>query len=171
MYNYCNDNVPDIFDGFFQRNSELHSRNTRQSNDFHVRFARLYVRKFSLRIHGVTIWNDIPLYIKHACSLNVFKQMPRKHLINMNVHMWVCDTIPIDVADYWMTVLSFSEEYYIQETSFSCATRIIGLEHLPHSWLPHQPLECHLVVTIVHYWPPGGIHLAGVMPMIALHIY
>ena len=33
-----------------------------------------------------------------------------------------------------------------------------------------NPLECHLVVTIVHYWPPGGIHLAGVMAMIALHI-
>ena len=49
--------------------------------------------------------------------------------------------------------------------------RIIGLAHLLHSWLPHQPLERHLVVTLVHYWPPGGIHMAGVMPMIALHIY
>ena len=86
MYTYCNDNVPDIFSGFFQRNRELHDRNTRQSNDFHVRFARLYVRKFSLRIHGATIWSDIPLYIKHASSLNIFKQMLRKHLIYMNVH-------------------------------------------------------------------------------------
>ena len=59
----------------------------------------------------------------------------------------------------------------MQETSFSCATLIIGLAHLPHSWLPHQTLECHLVVTIVHYWPPGGIHLAGVMAMIVLHVY
>ena len=84
MYNYCNDNVPDIFDGFFQRNSELHNRNTRQSSDLH--FARLDIRKFSLRIHGATIWNDIPLYIKHASSLNVFKQMLRKHLTEKNVH-------------------------------------------------------------------------------------
>ena len=89
MYNYCNDNMPDIFNGFFQRNSERHNRNTRQSNDFHVRFARLDVRKFSLRIHGATIWNDIPLYIKNASSLNVFKQMLRKHLIDMNVHGFV----------------------------------------------------------------------------------
>ena len=29
MYNYCNDNMPDIFNGFFQRNSERHNRNTR----------------------------------------------------------------------------------------------------------------------------------------------
>ena len=125
MYNYCNDNMPDIFNGFFQRNSERHNRNTRQSNDFHVRFARFDVRKFSLKIHGATIWNDIPLYIKNASSVNVFKQMLRKRLIDMNVHGFV--TIPIDVADYWMTVLSFSEEYYMQETSFSCATLIIVL--------------------------------------------
>ena len=29
----------------------------------------------------------------------------------------------------------------------------------------------HLVVTIVDYWPQDGMHLADVMPMIALHIY
>ena len=45
----------DMFNGFFQRNSELHNRNARQSDDFHVRFARLDVRDFSLRIHGATI--------------------------------------------------------------------------------------------------------------------
>ena len=45
--------------------------------------------KLSLRIHGATIWNDIPLYLKHASSLNVFKQMLRKHLIDMNVHGFV----------------------------------------------------------------------------------
>ena len=49
--------------------------------------------------------------------------------------------------------------------------RIVDLAHLPDSWLPHQPLEYHLVVTIVHYWSPGWIHLAGVTPMVALHIY
>ena len=70
-------------------NSERHNRNTKQSNDFHVRFAWLDVRKFSIRIHGATIWNDIPLCIKNASSLNVFKQMLRKHLIDMNVHEFV----------------------------------------------------------------------------------
>ena len=56
----------------------------------------------------------------------------------------------------------------------ACATlyyRSIGLAHLSHSWIPNQPIECHLVVTIVHYWPPSGVHTAVVMPMIALHIY
>ena len=86
MYKYCNDDVPDIFNNFFQRNSELHNRITRQSNDLHVRFARLDVRKFSLKIHGATTWNEIPMYIKFASSVDVFKQMLRKHLIDMNMH-------------------------------------------------------------------------------------
>ena len=81
MYKYCNDDVPDIFNDFFQRNSELHNRNTRQSNDLHVRFARLDVRKFSFKIHGATTWNEIPMYIKLASSVDVFKQVLRKHLI------------------------------------------------------------------------------------------
>ena len=52
MYNYCHDHLPNLFDGFFQRINEVHDRNTRQSNELHVKFARTDVRKFSLRIHG-----------------------------------------------------------------------------------------------------------------------
>ena len=63
--------------------------------------------------------------------------------------------------DGWIMVMFKYNPYY----------RIISLAHLLHSWLPHQPLERHLVVTFVYYWPSGGINLAGVMPMIALHIY
>ena len=74
MYKYCNKGAPDIFNDFFQRNNELHNRNTRQSNDLHVRFARLDVRKFRLKIHGATIWNEILMYITLASSVNVFKQ-------------------------------------------------------------------------------------------------
>ena len=103
MYKYCNNGVPDIFNDFFQRNCELHNRNTRQSNDLHVRLARLDVRKCSLKIHGATIWNEIPMYIKLASSVNVFKQMLRKHLIDMNMHG--ADTVPIDLTAHWMTVL------------------------------------------------------------------
>ena len=86
MYKYCNDDVPDVFNDFFQKNSALHNRNTRQSNDLHVRFARLDVRTFSLKIHAATTWNEIPMYIKLASSVNVFKQMLRKHLIDMNMY-------------------------------------------------------------------------------------
>ena len=32
MYNYCHDDVPSLFDGFFQRINEFNDRNTRQSN-------------------------------------------------------------------------------------------------------------------------------------------
>ena len=104
MYKYCNNGLPDIFNDFFQRNSEIHNINTRQSNDLHVPFARLDVRKFSLKIHGATIWNDIPMCIKLASSVNVFKQMLRKYLNDMNMHGAV--TVPIDMTAHRMTVLT-----------------------------------------------------------------
>ena len=87
MYKYCNDIVPVTFDAFFQRNNELHSRSTRQLNDFHIRFIRIEVRKLSFRIHGATIRNDIPIHIKHTSSENVFKQMIRKHL-HFSLNAW-----------------------------------------------------------------------------------
>ena len=85
MHIYCIENVPDICDGFVQRNKEVHNRNTKQSNDFHLRFARFDARKFSLRFHGATIWNGFFF----AIYLNVFKQMIRKHLNDLNVHAFV----------------------------------------------------------------------------------
>ena len=102
MYNYCQDHLPNLFDGFFQRINEVHDRNTRQSNELHVKFARTDVRKFSLRIHGARIWNDISMYIKHATSVNVFKQMLKKHLINTNLHAGNCHTILRDLFIDWL---------------------------------------------------------------------
>ena len=101
MYNYCHDHLPNLFDGFFQRINEVHDRNTRQSNELHVKFARTDVRKFSLRMHGARIWNDIPMHIKHATSVNVFKQMLKKHLIDTNF-AGNCHTILTDLFIDWL---------------------------------------------------------------------
>ena len=80
MYKYCNNGVPDILNDFFQKNSELHNRNTRQSNDLHVRFARLDVRKFSLKIHGATIC---------ISSLRVLWMYLSKCVENISL-IWIC---------------------------------------------------------------------------------
>ena len=58
-------------------------------NDVHIRFAWLDVRSCGWGIHRVAVLNDIPLCIKCAICIdfvNVFKQMLRKHLIDMNMH-------------------------------------------------------------------------------------
>ena len=87
-----------------------------------MRFARLDVRKFSLRIHGVTIWNDIPLYIKKASSLNVFKQMLRKHLIDMNVHGFVTQFQKMSLIIGWL--------YYHFQRNIICKKLVLVVQPL-----------------------------------------
>ena len=66
MYNYINGILPTTFTEYFERNRNVHQCNTRQADDLQVPFARLNVRKFSIKIHGAQVWNSLPQYIKSA---------------------------------------------------------------------------------------------------------
>ena len=81
MYQCLNCITPQVFNDFFQKNNTLHDHDTRQSNDLHVPYARLNVRKFCFKIHGASTWNNIPILIKQSQSLDVFKKQLRHHLI------------------------------------------------------------------------------------------
>ena len=81
MYQCLNCITPQVFNDFFQKNNTLHDHDTRQSNDLHVPYARLTVRKFCFKIHGASTWNNIPILIKQSQSLDVFKKQLRHHLI------------------------------------------------------------------------------------------
>ena len=74
-------NTPNVFNNFFQKNNTLHGHDTRQTDDLHVPYARLDIRKFCFKIHGANTWNNIPILIKQSPSLDVFKQRLRHHLI------------------------------------------------------------------------------------------
>ena len=89
MYNYVNQKLPDIFNNYFQKNNDVHDKETRQADLFHAPFGRLDVRKFSIRIHGSEVWNSLPCYIKCPMSIGVFKQKIRKHLIDKHIHITV----------------------------------------------------------------------------------
>ena len=84
MYQFVNGNLPDIFNGFFVRNRDrnVHQYNVRNADEVYVPYARLDVRKFSLKISGAKLWNVLPTYIKESSSLYMFKQNLRKHLID-----------------------------------------------------------------------------------------
>ena len=84
MYQFVKGNPPDIFNGFFVRNRDrnVHQYNVRNADELYVRYARLDVRKFSLKISGAKLWNVLPTYIKESSSLDMFKQNLRKHLID-----------------------------------------------------------------------------------------
>ena len=80
MYQCINDNIPGVFDNFFQRNNCVHGHNTRQADDFHVPYARLDIRKSCLKVHGADLWNNIPVLVKPSPSLDIFKQQLRNYL-------------------------------------------------------------------------------------------
>ena len=76
-----NDNIPEVFDNFFQMNNSVHGHNTRQADDLYVPYARLDIRKSCPKVHGVNLWNNIPIPVKQSPSLDVFKQQLRDYLI------------------------------------------------------------------------------------------
>ena len=80
MYHCLLGDLPDIFDNFFVRNRDVHQYNVRNADDLHVAYARLDIRKFSLKINGANIWNALPEYVKGSTCIGLFKQNLRNFL-------------------------------------------------------------------------------------------
>ena len=74
MYQCINDNIPELFDNFFQRNNIVHGHSTRQASDLHIPYARLDIRKSCLKVHGINLGNNILILVKQSPSLDIFKQ-------------------------------------------------------------------------------------------------
>ena len=83
MYRFVNGNLPDIFEGFFVKNRDrnVHQYNVRNADELYVPYARLDVRKFSLKIAGAKLWNALPNYIKESNSIDILRQILRNYLI------------------------------------------------------------------------------------------
>ena len=81
MYQCIHKDAPELFLNFFSTNSDYHDHDTRHSEDLHVPYGRLDVRKFSIIIHGANVWNSLPNQIKNAQSVHIFKQQFRNYLI------------------------------------------------------------------------------------------
>ena len=84
MYQCIHQEVPEIFLDLFQTNDDVHDYNTRQSQQLHVPYCRLDVRRFSFKVHGAHVWNTIPDHIKNVQTIHTFKQLLRNYLIYCN---------------------------------------------------------------------------------------
>ena len=60
----------------------MHQYNVRNTDELYVPYARLDIRKFSLKIFGAKLWNVLPNYIKESSSVDGFKQNSRNYLID-----------------------------------------------------------------------------------------
>ena len=73
--------LPDIFNGYFVKNSELEIRRHRSSNDLYVPFCRIEFGRKSIKVTGPKLFNKLPDYIKQSCSFNVFKNSLKRALL------------------------------------------------------------------------------------------
>ena len=82
MFKVFNQNIIDIFQELFERNSDIHSYATRQASDYHLPLVNTNLGKRGIRYHGVNIWNTfMQKGIITDCSEAVFKNVIKKALM------------------------------------------------------------------------------------------
>ena len=82
MYQWVHKNIPSIFQNFFIQTRAFHSHDTRHANGLCVPTHRIEIRKYSMKVHGVQVWNDIPDDIKVSSSIDMFKRKLRSFFID-----------------------------------------------------------------------------------------
>ena len=68
--------VPPLIISLFSKNSEIHSHNTRNKNNFHSVLIKYTIIKLSYLTQAPEVWNNIPAQIKNYSAIHLFK----KHL-------------------------------------------------------------------------------------------
>ena len=81
MYRFKNCDLPLIYKEMFILNNTIHGHTTRQADDIRVPNWNLETRRRAVGVQGALIWNRIPENIRNSCSLNVFKSVMKKHII------------------------------------------------------------------------------------------
>ena len=85
MYNVLRTDKFTLFSSFYTLNNEVHDHDTRTAHDVHVPFARKCVRRFSIKIHGALVWNNIPDAIRNSDTPVSFKRAVKKFYIDRKI--------------------------------------------------------------------------------------
>ena len=87
LFKYHKTELPDIFNDFYTRNSNIHGHITRQSNYFHTIGAKTTSRNNAIRVSGVRIYNYFYDRIDMDCSFVTYKHKLKYHLNNIKVEL------------------------------------------------------------------------------------
>ena len=82
VYKFLHRMLPDCFNNFFHLNSEIYSRQTRQSNNLHLPLFKKSTCKQSIKLVGIKLWSEIPNEIKQSKNLAQFKKRLKQLLLN-----------------------------------------------------------------------------------------
>jgi len=84
--NFHPDTMPSIFLNISKRNNEIHTHNTRASQDFHkISITSIFGKKISSNIY-TTLWSKLPINIKTETNRNRFKKLLKLFLISQDPH-------------------------------------------------------------------------------------
>ena len=82
LYKYVNSQLLGNFDNYFINNHEFHNYDTRSREEMHIPNSRLDIRKQTIRNAGPALWNSIPIHIKIALTIELFKRGLKPHLLS-----------------------------------------------------------------------------------------
>ena len=80
VYSAINKILPSIFDTFFTLTRNIHTHDSRRKSNLQTVLATSNVRKFSLAVRGVSLWNSLPDDVKESPSLAQFNRTYRESL-------------------------------------------------------------------------------------------
>ena len=86
VYKHQNDMLPGIFNDYYNLNSVISIRLTRQSNDLHIPLCRTKGGQRSIKYIGAKLWNELDNEVKSCPKLNMFKDSYRRLLIDLYEH-------------------------------------------------------------------------------------
>ena len=83
LFKFMNEELPPIFNGFFQRNSDVHARVTRGGNILQSPMTDCRTGETFIRKSGVLLWNEMSESISPNTSISIFKKCVKQYLIDL----------------------------------------------------------------------------------------
>ena len=80
-YFNCKDKLPTVFTNFFTLNSEIHTHNTRFTNDLHLSRVNSLRGVRCVKFKASQFWNNLPTKLKATKNFGTFKRQLRNFLL------------------------------------------------------------------------------------------
>ena len=82
MFKYSSNELPNVFNDFFMKRSDIHSYPTRHANDLNLTNNKKHFPDKAVRSSGPVLWNSLSKSLKSANSSKHFRQMYKNNLIS-----------------------------------------------------------------------------------------
>ena len=82
MFKCMNNQAPTYLKIMFDKRSQIHDYNTRNSNDINLVKCRTTLAQNSFYYRGAVVWNSLPPEIRNLSNLNTFKRNLRNYFLS-----------------------------------------------------------------------------------------